>query len=50
MIRFLEDDLRVDIKELKDYNINILKQYLQISKSKKIETLIKAIQEFNKWT
>jgi len=48
MIKFLEDDLRVDIDELKDCNINILKQYLQISKSKKIETLIKVIQGFNK--
>jgi len=44
MLEFLEDDLRVDIEELKDCNANILKQYLQISKSKKIETLIKVIQ------
>jgi len=48
IIRFLEDDLRVDIDELKDCNINILKEYLQVSKSKKIDTLIKVIQGLNK--
>jgi predicted transcriptional regulator of viral defense system len=44
MMTFLEDDLRIDIDELEDCSIDIFENYLQVSKSKKIEILTKCIQ------
>ena len=42
---FLEFDLRIDMEELEDCNIKILKAYYEISNSKKIKFLIQVIQE-----
>jgi len=44
MVEFLEDDLRIDLDELNKFNIDIFYKYLEISKSKKIEILIKVIE------
>lgn len=45
MLEFLEDDLRIDMEELEDCNIEIFKKYYEISKSKKIKFLIELIEE-----
>lgn len=45
MLEFLEDDLRIDMEELEDCNIDIFKKYYKISKSKKIKFLIELIEE-----
>jgi len=45
MLIFLEEDLRIDMDELVDLNIDILKEYAQISKSKKIEMLYKVLKD-----
>ena len=44
MIQFLLDDLRIDIEELEDCDIDIFIKYYEISKSKKIKFLIQAIE------
>lgn len=41
----LEDDLRVDLEELYGARLEIFEQYLQISKSKKIEMLKKIVED-----
>ncbi|TDT67946.1 hypothetical protein EDC55_1223 [Allofrancisella inopinata] len=46
MIDFLENDLRIDLDELKNFDINIVSKYYEISKSKKINSLQKVIKEF----
>ncbi len=43
MIDFLENDLRIDIDEFEDFNMKILSEYYQISKSKKIKLLINSL-------
>jgi predicted transcriptional regulator of viral defense system len=45
MIEFIENDLRIDTDELANFNIKILSEYYQISKSKKIKILINIIKE-----
>lgn len=44
MIEFLEDDLRIDINELQYCDMTISKEYFKISKSQKIEVLMKILQ------
>ncbi|MFA7084615.1 MAG: hypothetical protein WC141_08785 [Arcobacteraceae bacterium] len=44
MIEFLEDYLRIDINELQYCDMTILKEYFKISKSQKIEVLMKILQ------
>ncbi|MEA3456033.1 MAG: hypothetical protein U9R26_05970, partial [Campylobacterota bacterium] len=41
---FLEEDLRVDKDELFDFNVDIVKKYAEISKSKKVEFLYKVLK------
>lgn len=43
LIEFLENDLRIDIDDLVDFNVEILKRYYEISKSKKIKLLLNLI-------
>lgn len=45
MYEFLENDLRLDFEELEDFEMEIVEQYLNISKSKKINILLKVIKE-----
>ena len=45
MIQFLENDLRIDMQELKEIDIDIVEQYYKVSKSSKIEIFIKIIQK-----
>lgn len=45
MMVFLEDDLRVDLDEFKDADVEIFKEYFRISKSHKIGILLKIIEE-----
>jgi hypothetical protein len=45
MISFLVDDLRIDVDELEDSDMNIFTKYFEISKSKKIKFLIEALEE-----
>jgi predicted transcriptional regulator of viral defense system len=45
MFEFLENDLRIDIDELEDCDIEIFKKYFEISKSKKIKILIQIIED-----
>ncbi len=45
MIKFLLDDLRIDVDELKGYDRNIFIKYFEISKSKKIKFLIQALED-----
>jgi predicted transcriptional regulator of viral defense system len=45
MYEFLENDLRIDTDELKDFNVEIILRYYEISKSKKIKLLLNFIKE-----
>ena len=45
MIEFLENDLRIDLDELFDFNTEIISKYYDISKSKKIQILLKTIEK-----
>lgn len=45
MVDFLENDLRIDLDELIDFNTEIISKYYEISKSKKIQILQKIIEE-----
>jgi len=45
MLEFLEDDLRIEMNELTDFNIEIISKYYEISKSKKIKILLNLIKE-----
>lgn len=45
MLEFLENDLRIDLDELKDLNTEIISKYYEISKSKKIKLLLNFIKE-----
>jgi len=42
---FLEEDLRIDIEELDDFDLEILRQYALISKSKRVEFLYKVLKD-----
>jgi hypothetical protein len=44
MMEFLRDDLRIDMDELEECDINIFKHYFEVSKSKKIDVLTRVIQ------
>ena len=47
MIEFLRDDLRIDFDELEDFDIEIVRHYQEVSKSKKIkflETVIESLK------
>lgn len=44
MIDFLEDDLRIDIEELEEFDTNLISDYSKISKSKKIKILLNLIK------
>jgi len=45
MIEFLEDDLRVDLDELIDCDIDIFKKYYEISRSKKVKFLLQVMED-----
>ena len=45
MLEFLEDDLRIDMEELEDCDINIFQKYYEISKSKKIQFLLQILND-----
>ena len=45
MFEFLENDLRIDIEELEDCNIEVFNKYFEISKSKKIKILIQVMED-----
>lgn len=44
MCEFLEDDLRIDMGELEDCDMETFKKYHKVSKSKKIKLLIKTLE------
>ena len=44
MLIFLEDDLRVDLDELKNQDLEVLKEYAKLSKSKRVTFLYKVLQ------
>ena len=48
MLIFLEEDLRVDMDELVDFNLSIVEEYFKISKSKRIEMLYKVLKDIVK--
>ncbi|OQY05883.1 MAG: hypothetical protein B6I20_00315 [Bacteroidetes bacterium 4572_117] len=45
LIEFIENDLRIDIDEFENFNINIFAEYYKVSKSKKIQILLNLIKE-----
>jgi len=45
MLLFLEEDLRVDMDELFDIDLEIVKKYTEISKSKRVEFLHKVLKD-----
>jgi len=45
MLAFIEEDLRVDMDELIDFDLDIVNKYVQISKSKKVEFLYKVLKD-----
>jgi len=45
MYDFLENDLRLDFEELEDFEVAIVEKYYELSKSKKINTLLKMLKE-----
>lgn len=45
MVDFLENDLRIDLDELTDFNTEIISKYYKVSRSKKIQILLKIIKE-----
>ncbi len=42
---FLEEDLRIDMDELSDFNLKITRKYAEISKSKRVEFLYKLLKD-----
>jgi len=44
MLIFLEDDLRVDLDELKNQDIEVAKEYAKLSKSKRVTLLYKLLE------
>lgn len=47
MVKFIENDLRMDIDELTDFNTQIISEYYQVSKSKKIRILLNLIKQLS---
>jgi len=47
MIEFLEDDLRIDMDELIDCDIEIFQKYYEISKSKKVKFLLQVMEDLS---
>lgn len=47
MHRFLEEDLRVDMDELLDMDLEIVNKYAEISKSKRVEFLHKVLKDID---
>ena len=45
MLLFLEEDLRVHMDELFDMDLEIVKKYAEISKSKRVEFLHKVLKD-----
>lgn len=45
IVEFIENDLRIDIDELVNFNTEIIIKYYEISKSKKIKILLNLIKE-----
>jgi len=45
MLVFLEEDLRIDMDELSDMNLEIVKKYTEISKSKRVGFLHKVLKD-----
>jgi len=45
MLEFLEYDIRIDMEELEDCDINIFQKYYEISKSKKIQFLLQILHD-----
>ena len=45
MLVFLEEDLRIDMDELLDMNLEIVKKYAEISKSKRVDFLYKVLKD-----
>lgn len=45
MLEYLIDDIRVDIDELNSFDLNIIKEYIDITKSTRIKFLYKVLQE-----
>ncbi len=45
MLEFIEDDLRIDIEDLKDFDLKIVSEFYTISKSKKIKIFLNLIKE-----
>ena len=45
MLVFIEEDLRVDMDELVDFDLDIVNKYAEISKSKKVEFLYKVLKD-----
>ncbi len=48
MKTFLQEDLRVDMDELLEFDMDLVKQYYQISKSRRILFLYKLLEEITK--
>jgi len=42
---FLEEDLRVDMDELANFDLGVVRQYAEISKSKRVEFLYKVLKD-----
>lgn len=47
MLKFLVDDLRIDLDEIESFDKNMISSYYTISKSKKIKALLEIINEYN---
>ena len=48
MIEFIEDDLRIDIDELKELDINLIQKCMNIGKSKKLKLLLSVVMDTKK--
>ena len=45
MLEFIEDDIRIDIEDLEDFDLKIVREFYNISKSKKIKILLNLLKE-----
>lgn len=48
MLLFLEEDLRVDMDELLDFDLDIVKKYAEISKSRRVDFLYKVLKDMDR--
>lgn len=44
MLEFIEDDLRIDIEDLEYFDLNIVKEFYNVSKSKKIKIFLNLLK------